>query len=143
MQSPLCKSQSLNACFICKAPSKYVPKPPAPFIGHATPSNTPGMSSEVLAFGRIKHRRAPAPAPTQSVLATQLPTAKKAAQAKNEPMATICENSTTVEGFPKVQPPVLQREGPAKAPWLDQPREDAYAKHAPTSPRAEILDIEE
>ena len=95
-----------------------MPKLPASFIGNATPSKAPG-------FGCIKHR------------------AKKDAQAKSEPMATISENSTTVEGFPKVQPPVFRREGPAKAPSLDTPREDAYAKHAPTSARAEILDIEE
>ena len=118
MQSPLCKSQSLKACCLYKAPPKHVPKLPASFVGNATPCKASG-------FGCIKHR------------------AKKDAQAKNEPMATNSENSTTVEEFPKVQPPVLQREGPAKAPWLDQPREDAYAKHAPTSPRAEILDIEE
>ena len=118
MQSPLCKSQSLKACCLYKAPPKHVPKLPASFIGNATPSKAPG-------FGCIKHR------------------AKKDAQAKNEPMATISENSTTVEEFPKVQPPVFRREGPAKAPSLDTPREDAYAKHAPTSARAEILDIEE
>ena len=115
---------------VCKAPPQHVPKLPASFIGNAALSKAPGMSSEVLGFGCIKHRLAPADA-------------KKAAQAKNEPMPTIRANTTTIEGFPKVRPPVLRREGPAKAPSLDQPREDAYAKHAPTSPRAEILDIEE
>ena len=79
MQSPLCKSQSLKACCLYKAPPKHVPKLPASFIGNATPSKAPGMSSEVLGFGCIKHR------------------AKKDAQAKNEPMATIGGNSTTVE----------------------------------------------
>ena len=146
---------------ICKAPPMHVPEPPAPFIGDARPSNTPSMSLELLTFGCIRHRLAPALAPTQSVLATQLPAPRKAAQAKNappptqsthaisthplrgKPMATIRENSTTVVGVPKVKPPGLRSEGLTKASSLDQPREDAYAKHAPTSARAEILDIEE
>ena len=170
MQSPPCSSRSLNVSVICKAPPKHVPEPPAPFIGHASPSNTPGMSSNAdvennscfefvrrcWLFGCIKHRLASALAPTQSVLATQLPAAKKAAQAKNappptqsthaisthplrgKPMATIRENSTTVVGVPKVKPPVLRKEGLAKASSLDQPREDAYAKQAPPPPRAEL-----
>ena len=163
MQSPSCSSRSLNVSVICKAPPKHVPEPPAPFIGHASPSNTPSMSSNAdvennSAF-RI-HRLTPALAPTQSALATQLPTAKKAARAKNappptqsthatsthllrgKPMATIRENSTTVEGIPKIKPPGLplglRSEGLTKASSLDQPREDAYAKQAPTPPRAEL-----
>ena len=151
-----------------------MPEPPAPFIGHASPSNTPGMSSNAdvennscfefvrrcWLFGCIKHRLAPALAPTQSVLATQLPTAKKAARAKNappptqsthaisthplrgKPMATIRENSTTVEGVSIGKPPGLplglRSEGLTKASSLDQPREDAYAKQAPPPPRAEL-----
>ena len=170
MQSPPCSPRSLNVFVICKAPPKHVPEPPAPFIGHASPSNTPGMSSNAdvennscfefvrhcWLFGCIKHRLAPALAPTQSVLAMQLPAAKKAAQAKNappptqsrhaisthpsrgKPMATIRENSTIVVGVPKVKPPVLRKEGLAKASSLDQPREDAYAKQAPPPPRAEL-----
>ena len=154
MQSPPCSSRSLNVSVICKAPPKHVPEPPAPFIGHASPSNTPGMSSNADVENNSK--TIPALAPTQSALATQLPTAKKAARAKNappptqsthaisthplrgKPMATIRENSTTVVGVPKVKPPVLRREGLAKASSLDQPREDAYAKQAPPRPRAEL-----
>ena len=178
MQSPSCSSRSLNVSVICKAPPKHVPEPPAPFIGHASPSNTPGMSSNAdvennSCFEFVRHyllfennsafrihRLTPALAPTQSALATQLPTAKKAARAKNappptqsthaisthllrgKPMATIPENSTTVEGVSIGKPPGvplgLRSEGLTKASSLDQPREDAYAKQAPTPPRAEL-----
>ena len=48
-----------------------------------------------------------------------------------ETMVTIPEGSTTLKGFPKLSPPVLPRESLAKAPSLDQPREDTCAKKAP------------
>ena len=152
MSSPPCSSRSLNVSVICKAPPKHVPEPPALFIGHASPSNTPGMSSNADVENNSKT--------TRSALATQLPTAKKVARAKNappptqsthaisthllrgKPMATIPENTTTVEGVSIGKPPSLplglRSEGLTKASSLDQPREDAYAKHAPTPPRAEL-----
>ena len=40
MQSPPCSPQSLGVFVICKAAPMHVPKPPAPFVGDPSVSNT-------------------------------------------------------------------------------------------------------
>ena len=132
MQPPSCNSRSLNVFVMCKAPPKHVPELPAPFIGHASPSNTPGMSSNALPTAKKAARAKNAPPPTQSTHAISTH------PLRGKPMATIRENSTTVVGVPKVKPPGCRSEGLTKASSLDQPREDAYAKQAPPPPRAEL-----